>query len=119
VRRTHEVMRTFYEKAFNLMSSRLKGPRFFVFCDTEPARSACPKGFATTIIPCSSSEPPWYDMWLMSLCKHNVIANSSYSWWAAWLNPNPGKQVCAPSNFLCFYSRRPSKGIYPSFWTVL
>lgn len=55
------------------------------------------------------------ELFLMSLCDHNIIANSSFSWWGAWLNPNPAKIVIAPKRWI----RKRQKqhiDICPSTW---
>jgi hypothetical protein len=56
------------------------------------------------------------DLWLMSMCKHNIIANSSFSWWGAWLNSNPDKKVIAPSNWFGERANLNTSDIIPSEW---
>lgn len=52
----------------------------------------------------------------MSLCKHNIIANSSFSWWGAWLNANPAKQVIAPNKWIHYTD---ALGILPEEWLTV
>lgn len=47
----------------------------------------------------NNGKDSWQDMYLMSKCKHNIIANSTFSWWGAWLNGNPHKIIICPSKF--------------------
>jgi hypothetical protein len=58
------------------------------------------------------------DMWLMSLCRHHVIANSSFSWWGAWLGQNPEKRVYAPR----YWGNTPDSHfpeLCPREWTIV
>jgi hypothetical protein len=56
---------------------------------------------------------------MMSLCKNNIIANSSFSWWGAWMNPNPNKIVIAPKNWFGHAGPANWSDIYAKNWVVL
>ena len=78
------------------------------------AKEHFPKNFPATFI--SSPEIPDYEeLILMSLCKHNIIANSTYSWWGAWLNTNREKVVIAPKRWFSEPSRD-TKDLILSSW---
>lgn len=56
------------------------------------------------------------DMYIMSMCKHNIIANSTFSWWGAWLNNNENKIVIAPSIWFGVAKQLNTKDIIPNGW---
>ncbi len=119
IRPTHDVLRTFYSKAFQTIANSVVGSHFFLFSDTAVGIPPELTAFPVTRIIRNSCDPSWYDMQLMSQCKYNIIANSTFSWWAAWLNACPGKKVYAPRQFLPFISKHYPRNVYPPNWTVL
>jgi hypothetical protein len=55
----------------------------------------------------------------MSLCENNIIANSSFSWWGAWLNKNNNKIVVAPKKWFGNALQHNTKDLYPEKWIVI
>jgi len=109
----------YYARAFATIGARLREPTYFVFSDDPAwARSHIAAPGRTKIIDPARDRSDVEDLRLMSRCKHFVIANSSFSWWAAWLGQRPDSMVIAPSRwFNCDES--PSTDRIPDSWIRL
>lgn len=87
----------YYNKALEIIENKITNPVFFVFSDDM---SWVKENFSTKqetiFIDFNDASTNFEDLKLMAACKHNIIANSSFSWWGAWLNKNPDKIVIAP-----------------------
>lgn len=94
----------YYQKAIFYIKKHVAPDIYVIFSDDI---DWCMEQFALIIgdadvrfVDWNKGEYSFRDMQLMSLCKHNIIANSSFSWWGAWLNQNPNKIVIAPSRWM-------------------
>lgn len=107
----------YYERAIGVMQERLQQPSFFVFTDDIEWARAHLQGTSFHFIEGNSGAHSFRDMQLMSCCRHHIIANSSFSWWGAWLNPRPDKLVIAPD---CWQPRmQGTRDIIPAGWMQL
>jgi hypothetical protein len=110
---------SYYQRAVAWIRHRVAQPTFYVFSD-DPSwcRQNLQLGDARVYVEGNTDANSYVDMWLMSRCKHHIIANSTFSWWGAWLNPSAEKLVVAPA---CWF-RDPSldaRDVVPSTWTQL
>lgn len=79
-----------------------------------------PGGLNITFQTIDHTIPDWEQMILMSKCKHNVIANSSFSWWGAYLNDNEGKKICYPEKwFGPKLSEKNTNDMFPTSWNKI
>ncbi len=106
----------YYSAGIEYVLSRVPDATFYVFSDDiEWARLNIRIPAPTIFIDHNQGRSSWEDMRLMSQCQHHIIANSSFSWWGAWLNPSPDKIVIAPSKWFAD-SSIPTDDIVPSTW---
>lgn len=105
----------YYEKAVQFLSGKVKAPLvLFVFSDDI---DWCKENFKFhTEIHFIQTGDLYKDLFLMTQCRHHIIANSSYSWWGAWLNAHTDKIVIAPAKW---YNQKESPDIYPQNWIRL
>ncbi|MCP5146765.1 MAG: alpha-1,2-fucosyltransferase [Pseudomonadales bacterium] len=89
----------YYVKAIEIIETRVENPHYFLFSDHPDAAAeiiSLPPARYTCVSHNTSAEMAYADLWLMSLCSNFIIANSTFSWWGAWLSAAPNKLVIAP-----------------------
>jgi hypothetical protein len=110
----------YYHRAVALMEQHVPDAHYFVFSDNpEAARAVIPLADerVTCVMNNAGDDHAYADLWLMTLCQHFIIANSTFSWWGAWLCANERKRVFAPG----FEKRHGMsswgfKGLLPDGW---
>ena len=112
----------YYQKAVNRLKQMHSHLKFYVFTDSPEWVRENFGWLDYTLVDWN----PWvgwgnhFDMQLMTHCKHNIIANSTYSWWGAWLNTNPDKVVIAPEEWFKICNKVTEQSdIVPHSWIRL
>jgi hypothetical protein len=102
----------YYNKAIHYILNAIENPVFYVFSDDISWAKENLKLSNAFFIDWNLDAQSWEDMYLMSLCKHNIIANSTFSWWGAWLNENKNKMVLCPPKYTNIYDEE----FFPDTW---
>lgn len=108
----------YYRTALARILTQVERPNFFVFSD-DPVwtRKNLKMPGPVTFVDHNGSDTAFQDLRLMSLCNHQIIANSSFSWWGALLNQNHEKIVLAPQKW--FANERNTESLTPDDWIRL
>lgn len=108
----------YYQTCMREISRQVESPLFVIFSDDiEWVKHNFNVPYRHILVEQDHSKTPEVDLSLMSLCNHNIIANSSFSWWGAWLNDNPEKIVYAPKKW--FKDDRRTTDIVPERWRTI
>ena len=108
----------YYDKAIKFLTDKIKNPNFYIFSDDIAwVKKNFKIDFPSVFIQNTFGED-YEDMRLMSRCKHHIIANSTFSWWGAWLATNLQKIVIAPERY-AQKTDRPNPDYYPKSWILI
>ena len=113
---------SYYSRAVKYFIDSTPTPHFFLFSDDPDASLAVlplPEGMFTCVNHNSSVESAWADLWLMGQCRHFIIANSTFSWWGAWLAESKTKIVIAPEKKFTGIIAWGFPGLIPEEWILV
>lgn len=104
----------YYQRAISYFKIKYHNPVFVIFSDDIPwVKENLIIGCDCEYVDWNNGEDSFKDLIVMSHCVHNIIANSSFSWWGAWLNQNPAKIVISPKKW---FIGKPSDEVVPCDW---
>ena len=110
----------YYNNAIKYISKKDDNLQFLIFSDdSEWCKKNLKLPSNSIFVDWNRKSDSYIDMQLISMCKYNIIANSSFSWWGAWLNSNNDKIVIAPNNWFSKDSLYDGTYIIPKDWVVL
>lgn len=104
----------YYRSAIQWMQERVGSPRFFLFSDNiDWCRATFTDLNDAVFVDHNQGEDSYWDLWLMAQCRHHIMANSSFSWWGAWLGEHPNKLVVAPRQWFKANRYQGRSPVYP------
>ncbi|MCX6719146.1 MAG: alpha-1,2-fucosyltransferase [Candidatus Taylorbacteria bacterium] len=110
----------YYERAAKLIREKVPNCVFYLFTDNHDWVRRNFQSFTYPYIAVeNTSDKSHEDITLMSHCKHHIIANSSFSWWGAWLNPDPKKIVIAPKVWFEHAKKNDTRDLLPEEWVKI
>jgi hypothetical protein len=112
----------YYQRAIALIEEKISSPHYFLFSDNPEAALSIltiSKERVTLVSHNKGDENAYADLWLMAQCRHFITANSTFSWWGAWLSPFKDKVVVAPDTRQDGKTVWGFEGVVPDSWIKL
>lgn len=118
----HNIAIDYYRRAFELIEQKVISPHYFLFSDDPDAAQSklALTGKRVTVVAHNKGDDKAYaDLWLMSQCRHFITANSSFSWWGAWLGISDQKIIVTPKLTIRGQASWGFNGLIPVSWVVI
>ncbi len=118
----HNVSQDYYKRAIALMEKRLDAPQYFLFSDDPEAamdKLIMPKNRVFCITNNRGDANSYADLWLMTQCRHFIMANSTFSWWGSWLAKYHNKIIITPKLEVQGLTAWGFDGLIPQGWEII